>query len=111
MMSLETIRSMSRDAGIEAAQSAVTPKFFWDSDIEDLKNDLSGLKAIPNLGDHVPDGFELMEEHFVDSSGFGAEGEAALTISQFIDKLGTENGYAIIQSGQFQIYIGEFKRV
>jgi hypothetical protein len=111
MMSLETIRAMSRDAGIEAAESAVTPKFFWDSDIESLKDgDIDGLKAIPNLGDYVPEGFELVENHFVDSSGFGAEDEPALTIGQFVDKLGTKNGYAITESGQFQLNIGEFAR-
>ena len=111
MMSLETMQALSREAGVEAAESAVTPKFFWDSDIEALKDgDLRGLKAIPNLGDHVPEGFELVENHFVDSSGFGAEDEPALTFGQFIDKLNTKNGYAIVRVGQFQIDIGEFER-
>ena len=111
-MSLETIRSMSRDAGIEAAENAVSPKFFWDTDIDDLKaGDLEGLKAIPNLGDHVPDGYEFVKNHFVDSSGFGEEGEAALTIGQFIDQMTPDNGYAIVSAGQFQINISEFKRI
>jgi hypothetical protein len=111
MMSLETMQALSREAGIEAAENAITPKFFRDSDIESLKaGNLSGLKAIPNLGDHTPEGFELVESHFVDSSGFGAEDEPALTFGQFIGKLNTKNGYAITEVGQFQIYIGEFKK-
>lgn len=111
MMSLDTIRDMARDAGIEAAENAVTPKFFWDTDISDLKaGDLRGLKAIPNLGDHTPEGFEMVQEFFVDSSGFGQEDEPALTFTQLIDKLDPEMGYAITSVGQFQIYIGEFRK-
>lgn len=111
MMSPETIRSMARDAGVAAAENAVQPKFFWDEEIETLKaGNLEGLKAIPNFGDHVPDGFVQVEDHFVDSSGMGADDEPALTIRQFVEQLNTHNGYAITSVGQFQIYITEFSR-
>ena len=53
----------------------------------------------------------------VDSSGFGQEGEAALTFEQFVDLVGTAStrgddvGWAIVSAGQFQVYIGQFSRV
>ena len=62
-------------------------------------------------------GYELIEQFFVDSSGFGQEGEMALTYKQFIDKVGyilKENPVvysAITDVGQFQVYIGIFKKI
>lgn len=62
-------------------------------------------------------GYELIENLFVDSSGFGAENELALTPSQFekeLTRIINENGgmvYATITDvGQFQIYVGMFKK-
>lgn len=61
-------------------------------------------------------GYELVEELFVDSSGFGAPDELALTQDQFYKKLSellTEHGelYATITGqGQFQVYVGLFRR-
>lgn len=61
-------------------------------------------------------GYELIEELFVDSSGFGQEGEAALTSSQFeralaalIDKHGALTA-KVTNAGQFQVYVGLFKK-
>ena len=57
--------------------------------------------------------FLVIETLFVDSSGFGREGEAALTVEQFKEKVHDilenykgENVYgAITGEGQFQVYI------
>lgn len=65
-------------------------------------------------------GYELVEEYFVDSSGFGLDSEPAYTVDQFLGKLGellTREEYAngltakITSQGQFQVYVGLFKRV
>jgi hypothetical protein len=62
-------------------------------------------------------GYELVTQLFVDSSGFGAENEPALTASQFereLDALLTEHGtlYSfILSTGMFQVYVGLFKKV
>ena len=56
-------------------------------------------------------GYELVEKYFVDSSGFGAEDEPALTISHFLQKVKAGYYYGITGEGQFQVYVGEFKRV
>jgi hypothetical protein len=61
-------------------------------------------------------GYELIENLFVDSSGWGAEDEPALTAGQFEKKLLDiikEHGpvYAFLtDAGQFQVYLGLFKR-
>lgn len=117
MMSLETIRQLAADAGKEAREGGILPVPFWEDVIKAVKLQLKNgespeaLRLIPFIGDHVPDGFELVEEHFVDSTGWGHEDEPALTIGQFAEKLRNGRFYAITQSGQFQIFIGEFRKV
>ena len=61
-------------------------------------------------------GYELIENLFVDNSGFGSPDEPALTGSQFIKRL-TEilkiEGQVtatITGEGQFQVYVGIFKK-
>jgi hypothetical protein len=63
-------------------------------------------------------GYELIEELFVDSSGFGAPDEAAYTQPQFMRALeriikdADGKVYACItNAGQFQVYIGLFSKV
>ena len=63
---------------------------------------------IPDFGDYRPDDYELVDEYFVDHSGFGQPGEPALTITQFQKLVKKDFGYAIIEQGQFQLWIGEF---
>lgn len=67
--------------------------------------------------DGTPDGWELTEELFVDSSGFGSPGEPALTIPAFtreVERLRKEDpgvGFGITDVGQFQVYVGVYHRV
>jgi len=62
-------------------------------------------------------GFELLEELFVDSSGFGQENESALTLNSFEQKLKEhvkQNGVVytcITGQGQFQVFVGVFKKM
>jgi len=64
----------------------------------------------PNFGDYRPKGWTLTEKHFVDKSGFGREGEPALTVDRFVSMVQKDFGYAIIEEGQFQVYVGVFER-
>ncbi len=75
------------------------------------ENGKLGSSPIPDIGDNHPDGWELEEELFVDSSGFGDEGEPALTIDQFTKKIKAGYGYATIEQGQFQVHVGVFKKI
>ena len=58
--------------------------------------------------DKAPEGFTETNEYFVDSSGFGQEGEAALTPEAFLKKVTAGKYYAITGQGQFQVYVTEY---
>lgn len=104
MHSLETIKRLSREAGENAAENNLEPLIA-------ICNGSIECKQVPDLGDCRPDGWDLVDTLFVDASGFGSKNEAALTINQFMQKVKKDYGYAIIETGQFQLYIGVFKRV
>ena len=70
-----------------------------------------GVKACKVIGDNIPLGYEKTEDFFVDNSGFGADGESALTFNQFLSKVKIGLYYGIREAGQFQVYIREFKKI
>jgi len=100
------IKQEAMDAAQVAAEQETVPFSVWPGD-----------KAkwppfpFPFLGDYEPPGWELVDRHFVDISGFGSPEESALTISQFMDRIKEGFGYAILEVGQFQAYIGEYKKI
>lgn len=103
MMSLESIEQLSREAGERAAIEEREPLIaFVDKD--------EAVVKCPNLGDYVPNGWKLINRLFVDKMGFGADGRC-LTVDQFIKKVKSGLGYAIVEEGQFQLYIGVFEKV
>lgn len=106
MMSLQQIANESRRAARRAAREHRTP-YIWET--EDIGHAFP--LPFPSIGTYRPKGWELIETYFVDSSGYGAPGEAALTANQFIEKLKPGLGYAIIEVGEFQVVVGEFKQV
>ena len=103
MMSPEYIRAMEQEQANKAAADGIEPLMVW-------KGDDRASMRIPNIGSHRPEGWELVQEYFVDKFGMGAEDEPALTIDQFLGKVQDGMGYAIVEEGQFQLYVGEFKR-
>jgi len=56
-------------------------------------------------------GYELVNEYFVDNSGFGSDGEPAYTASEFLRQVKGGLYYGITNIGQFQVYVGEFKKL
>ena len=107
MMSLGTIREISRTAAAKAARARKVPLMVEAEDMRDLARHLG---RIPFLGAYVPNGWAQVNNYFVDNSGFGQVGEAALTAEEFYAAVKPGYGYAIIESGQFQVYIGQFKK-
>jgi hypothetical protein len=99
MMSLALIKELSREQAARAAAEDLEPLVIWDT---------KDIRCIPNLGDYRPEGWELVETYFVDASGFGAPGEPALTLDEFLAKIVPGRAYALIEEGQFQVYVGEF---
>ena len=104
MHTLYEIERMSREAGEQAAAKNNEPLMAF------CNQDMSVMNC-PNLGDYRPKGWKLLDKLFVDNSGFGREGEPALTVEQFISKVKEGLGYAVIESGQFQVYIGVFEKI
>ncbi len=122
MMSLDTIRSMSRERAEAAATKGLIPFMVETEDLEDWRAtmEMGRLPSLPfpNIGDLDPAGWETVLDGdgdavslFVDKTGMGSLGESALTLQQFIDALEPGYGYAIVSEGQFQIYIGKFSKV
>ena len=111
MYSIEQIQQMNREAAVAAAESGQVPLNVWPQTFED------DIRAIPNVGTTDVDGFTELAEFFVDSSGFGASDEPALSFEQFVKRglaLIEENDeslyWAITSAGQFQVYITAFTK-
>ena len=131
MMSIATIREMSREAAERAAQEKMRPFQFWP---EDMSRDViyGGMKKFPVLGTHLPDGWtrgDLEEEmglgnvagvymgdnegygaFFVDATGVGMEYEPAITVDRFIAHVANVEGIAAakgIQIGWGIVETGE----
>ena len=64
----------------------------------------------PNFGYYRPQGWKEVGTYFVNSSGFADEGGLALSPEKFQASVKKGYGYAIVDVGQFQIHIGEFKK-
>lgn len=115
MMSLQAIQAESASAARKAAREKKTPFMLWPQDVARMKTEIADgrLPAIPFpfIGSYVPKGWREVERYFVDASGFGREGEPALTVRQFVEKLEPDYGYAITEAGQFQVYVGKFEKV
>jgi hypothetical protein len=109
MMSLETIDQMTRDAAREACDEQQKPYLIWPQDLEAWKRGEGFPMPFPMIGDYVPEGWEADGEAlFIDTSGMGSPGEAALSVSELINKLEVGRGYAFTQQGQFQAYLQKF---
>jgi len=70
-----------------------------------------GVKSCKIVGNDNILGYDLIETYFVDSSGWGTECEIALTFNNFLNKVKAGFYYGIKEAGQFQVYIGEYKKV
>jgi len=126
MMSGASIAAMALEQAELAEIEGIEPvRFSWD--------DISTFPPFPFpfIGGYVPEGFEpLLDDDgepiqlFCDSSGFGSSSELALTADQVVDELRrlvlefgqTANRKpahlygAIVEAGQFQVYLGVFRK-
>ncbi len=73
---------------------------------------MDGDKAVfkAPLIEGTPDGFTEIQDYFVDSSGWGQEGEPALTAEQFLAKVKAGKFYGITAHGQFRVYVTEYEK-
>ena len=115
MMDLGTIRQMSRQAARDAKRAGKAPWSPTKGQREILATGVfpAGMR-LPMLGDFVPTGWQQTGDAlFVDTSGFGNSGEAALTQEAFAKAIaGDADGtaYAQTEQGQFQGYVARYIR-
>lgn len=119
MMSASAICQMSREIAEEAAEEARAPFIVDIHDIEEFQAGRMRRIRIPNFGDYVPAGWERVgndydDWFFCDKTG-GPKDGPALTIDEFVARLAAnvrehpEYGYAIVEEGQFQLYVAAFR--
>jgi len=111
MMSDAAIRNLSAQAARRAAREHRIPLIVEQEDMATLE---THLRHIPNFGDYRPKGWELVGSAFVDKSGWGGDNEPALSFAQFVTWIKAQGpgfGYALIEEGQFQVYVGKFSPV
>jgi hypothetical protein len=113
MMSAGMIREIQAEAAERAAQDNETPYMLWPEDLDLIRDRIRRGEGpafpFPFIGDYVPRGWEMIDNFMADSSGFGAPDEPALTPEQMIERIKPGMGYAIIEAGQFQVVVGEFR--
>lgn len=107
MMDLQTIKRVNEEKARESKENKIEP-FVIES-----QEQIESFDGFPfkHIGDYRPKDWELVETYFVDGSGFGRDDEPSLSLRQFLKKLKVGFGYAIIEAGQFQVYVGEFKKI
>jgi len=105
MLSLQTIHYLNEKAGKKAKSYGKRPLTFKDKETFQFN-----VFGIPNLGNYIPRGWELVDRIFVDKTGYGTSNEPAWTLKELKDHgyRGPNYGYAIIEEGECQLYIGVF---
>ena len=111
MLSPEYIRSQSAQAAKVAAWRGQYPYEPFDAQETESWQSF----PFPSLGDFIPEGYELIDSLFCDSSGLGQRGEAPLTAQQLreycTEHLADNYSYALGDIGQFQVNVNVFKRI
>lgn len=111
MLSPEYIRDQNMRAAADAAARDMKPFIVWEQDIRKWEEN-PGF-PFPFFGDYVPDGWEMVDEYFVDASGLGHDDEPALSVGRFLNTLRDNigDGYAVTSAGEFQVYVGRYRKV
>ena len=102
-MGLETMEKIQREA---IARLRAEGKLLYEA----VSDKDEGVFSCPASTKKVK-GYTLVNSYFVDNSGFGSEDEPTLTPANFLAKVKAGFFYGIIEQGQFQVYIGEFKKI
>ncbi len=126
MMDYSTILEINHDLALAAAHEKSKPFYVTAQDLIMYKaNDRAIGLNIPSIGDYTPAGWRRvnvakvwgkdtrgaseLNAFFVDKTGEGLASEPALTLPAFIATLKAGYGYATIEEGPFQCYVGVFE--
>ena len=115
MFSGSTIVAINDEIAAKAAQKGLYPYVPFNSQEFDNYGD-EWLSLIPNIGYYAPPSWEEVEEPVqVDKTGLDASGPA-LSVAQAtawardLYESGKAQGFAWVEEGQFQIYLGAFSK-
>ena len=103
MYSLNEIIALNDETSVKADEQKLQP-YVAECDGDE------GVFKYPNFGYYRPQGWKEVGTYFVDNSGFGGDGEPALTAEKFQASVKEGYGYAVTEEGQFQVHITEFKK-
>jgi len=113
MMDLGTLQYVNRQATQRAARAGHVPVLIEPEDVEAYFMGAHDVIQIPFVGYRTPRGYaKVGEPLFVDHSGFGREGEPALTLPAFLQRVARTGAsyWATVEEGQFQCYVQRFSR-
>ena len=113
MFSPQTIADLNAEIAARAAQLGLIPFVPWSLD-EVVSKGTQFLSLIPNIGSLDPEGWELVDTVQVDKTGLDRTGPA-LTAEKTVAWIETQvkenakRGFAWVEEGQFQIWLGVFQ--
>jgi hypothetical protein len=107
MMDLSAIRYLNEKIAKRAKKAKLQPHVISEADLEEAKKGTFSF-SLPNLGYFKPRGWEKVKEYFVDKTGAGSPYEPAMTIDFFVRHMIPGRGYAMVEEGEMQCYVGEF---
>jgi len=105
MMSTATLSRLNNDVCAKAASKGLKPYVPFDQ----AEIDAFPPFPFPNLGGFEPEGWEEVGRYFLDKTGTDDSGPA-MSLDHFKSMLTPGVGYAIVEEGEYQVYIGEFAR-
>ena len=113
MRSIESIQEAARDAALKAFVQKKEPVCLGSGQFHPP----FPIPYIGTLVDQFSLPFDEIETFFVDSSGFGEPGEAAMTIEEFslaasalVATFGAPVYWGVVQAGQFQVYVRAYAK-
>ena len=113
MMSLGDIERLNRQATRRSQAERKVPALIEACDVQAYRDGDEDAIAIPMIGDRLPRGYRKVGEPlFCDHSGFGSEGESALTLRGLLAILEQRapSYWGIVESGEFQSYAQEYQK-
>ncbi len=121
MMSADYMHQLKRQAANRSKREHVTPTILLDCHKDGRvkpsipfigertwKRDWRVVdlnKLLPNVSAYRRGDFNDANIFFVDSSGWGAPDEMALTLDRFLQMAPAGFGYAVVEAGQFQVCV------
>lgn len=126
MMDYAAIQEVNHDLALAAAHEKSKPFFVTEQDLVMYRaSDRAIGLNIPSIGDHLPAGWRRVDiakawgentrgagelnAFFVDKTGEGLASEPALTLPAFLSTIKAGYGYATVEEGPYQVYVGVFE--